>query len=159
MGNHLDELPMIYGSDAPFIVFSIPDEEREERVQLTDDVCIVDDQYFYIRGNIYIRVAGTLDVFSWNVWVSLTQDNFDFVVSHWDDPEREHKLQPMFGWLATSIPLYPETLGLKLKIHTQSIGLRPSIELEPTSHLLSVEQQEGITMERIHQFAKKLIST
>jgi hypothetical protein len=38
-------------------------------------------------------------------------------------------------------------------VHTQAVGLRPEIELEPTDHLLSVEQRDGITWERVYAIA------
>jgi hypothetical protein len=38
---------------------------------------------------------------------------------------------------------------LKTKVHLRDKGIRPYIELEPTDHPLAIEQQEGITKERI----------
>jgi hypothetical protein len=38
-------------------------------------------------------------------------------------------------------------------VRTQAVGLRPKIELEPTEHLLSIEQRDGITWERVHEIA------
>jgi hypothetical protein len=64
---------------------------------------------------------------------------------------REQELEPMFGWLSTSIPCYPETINLKTMVHTRSVGVRPYIELEPTEHQhpLAIEQREGIAIERV----------
>ncbi len=69
---------------------------------------------------------------------------------------REQELEPMFGWLSTSIPCYPETINLKTMVHTRSVGVRPYIKLEPTEHPLAIEQREGITIERIKQIAEEL---
>ncbi|MGG0791910.1 DUF2199 domain-containing protein [Peribacillus simplex] len=41
-------------------------------------------------------------------------------------------------------------------VHTRPIGLRPSIELEPTNHPLSLEQREGLGFKRIKQIAEDL---
>ncbi|WP_430099954.1 DUF2199 domain-containing protein [Peribacillus simplex] len=56
----------------------------------------------------------------------------------------------------SSVPCYSETLNLKTMVHTRPIGLRPSIELEPTNHPLSLEQREGLGFKRIKQIAEDL---
>jgi len=40
-------------------------------------------------------------------------------------------------------------MNLKCKVHLRDDGIRPLIELEPTKHPLALEQQEGISMERV----------
>lgn len=105
------------------------------------------------RGCIEIPVIGTDEPFVWGVWVSLSEENFELTLEHWDDPDRE-KLEPMFGWLSTVLPLYPETINLKTYVHTRSMDLRPYIELEPTDHPLSIEQREGMTIDRVKEIAQ-----
>ena len=51
----------------------------------------------------------------------------------------------MHAWLKP----YPETMNLKTRIHLRDNGIRPYVELEPTDHLLSVEQREGVSVERV----------
>lgn len=155
-GKYYKELPMSYGSAVPDYFFDIPDDEQESRVEMNDDQCIIDDKYFYIRGNIEIPIIDTNQKFVWDVWVSLSEENFVKTNDFWDDPKREKKLDPMFGWLSTNIPNYPDTINLKTMVHTRSIGLCPVIELEPTKHPLAIEQIEGITLERIMQIAEEL---
>ncbi len=70
----------------------------------------------------------------------------------WEDPKRVDE-PPYFGWLSSRIPLYPDTFLLKTRVHTRELGLRPRIELEPTSHLLSIEQRQGITRDRLREIA------
>ena len=48
----------------------------------------------------------------------------------------------------------PTTLDLKTNLHTQELGVRPLIELEPTDHPLAVEQREGITVARVQELAE-----
>ena len=155
-GKYHEELPMSYGSAVPDYFFEIPVDEQESRVEMNDDQCIIDDKYFFIRGNIEIPIIDTNQKFIWDVWVSLSEENFDKTNDFWDDPKREKKLDPMFGWLSTNIPNYPDTINLKTMVHTKSVGLCPVIELEPTKHPLAIEQREGITLERIMQIAEEL---
>lgn len=46
------------------------------------------------------------------------------------------------------------TLNLKTNLHTQPVGRRPTIELEPTDHPLAVEQRSGITHARVRKLAE-----
>jgi hypothetical protein len=119
---------------------------------LTTDTCRIDEKHFFILGNIRIPIQGADRSFSWTAWASLSRENFQKSLDLWDIPGRE-KEQPYFGWLSSSIPGYPETLHLKTMVHTQPVGTRPEIELEPTEHPLSVEQRHGITWERVNEIA------
>lgn len=116
-------------------------------------------EHFFVRGRLVIPVtdaaAGT--EFDWGVWVSLSRDNFTPVLSLWTTPGRERE-QPYFGWLSTELPLYqPSTLSLKTHVHTQAVGQRPVIELEPTDHPLALEQRTGITLARVQEIAETLL--
>ncbi len=62
----------------------------------------------------------------------------------------------MFGWLNSRLPLYPDTLNLKTNVHLRA-AIRPWIELESTDHPLALEQQEGITLERVQEIAMRLM--
>ena len=64
----------------------------------------------------------------------------------------------MFGWLSTHLPVYePSTVNLKTLVHTQPVGERPLLELEPTDHPLAVEQREGIDLARVQELAERLL--
>lgn len=155
-GKYHNELPMSYGSLVPDYCFDITSEEQQSRIEMNEDLCIIDNEYFFIRGCIEIPVLDGEEPFIWDVWVSLSEGNFYKTNDYWEVEGREHELEPMFGWLSTSIPCYPETINLKTMVHTRSVGVRPYIELEPTEHPLAIEQREGITKERIKQIAEEL---
>ena len=95
-------------------------------------------------------------VFSWTVWVSLSEESFERVSDRWlasdraDDP-------PYFGWLRTELPVYTQCTVLKTMVHSRAPGVRPSIEIEHTDHELSVEQRTGITMQRADEIAASLM--
>lgn len=137
------ELPMSYGSDAPIYYYDVPKNERQLRFEINSDICIMDEEYYFIQGCIEIPILNSNEVFTWNVWVSLSEESFHKTMKLWKTDE------PYFGWLSTSIPGYPDTVNLKTHVHTRDIGIRPFIELEPTNHPLAVEQREGITLKRV----------
>jgi hypothetical protein len=46
---------------------------------------------------------------------------------------------------------------LKTNIHTNPVGVRPFVELEPTDHPLAVEQRNGITLARVQEIAEIIL--
>jgi len=117
---------------------------------LTEDVCVINGEHFFIRGLIHLPIIGTAETFRWGVWGSLSKDNFGKLMSMWDDPKRA-ELPPMFSWLSNNIQHYPDTLNLKMYAHIKEPWDRPTFELEPTDHPLSQEYYHGISAERVKQ--------
>jgi hypothetical protein len=147
---------MHYGSPAPLAWFSISEGEREQRCQLSSDQCMIDDKYFFIVGNLEITVHVMNERFSWDVWVSLSAENFAWACELWEQRGRESE-PPYFGWLSTALPGYANTVNLKTQVHTRKVGRRPFVELEPTDHPLAVEQREGITRDRVQEIAELVL--
>jgi hypothetical protein len=67
-----------------------------------------------------------------------------------DDPKRV-ELPPIFSWLSTQIPEYPDTLNLKMYARIRQADWRPDFEIEPSDHPLSREYHNGITADRVKQ--------
>ena len=137
-----------FDASAPSYYYSIPESELEDRCRLTSETCIIDDEYFFVRGCIEIPVLGALEPYVWGAWVSLSSKSFDEFVSTFDEPNRS-EFGPYFGWLSTEFLVYPSSQNLKTHVHIRLPGVRPFIELEPTEHPLAVEQRTGITVERV----------
>jgi hypothetical protein len=149
-------LPMSYGTDAP--AYWDPSLAGDKSSTLEQEQCIIKDEHFFVRGRLVIPVTdATGTEFDWGVWVSLSRDSFTRALSLWTTSGRERE-QPYFGWMSTELPLYqPSTLSLKTRVHTQAVGQRPLIELEPTDHPLAVEQRTGITLARVQEIAETLL--
>jgi hypothetical protein len=151
---HID-LPLCFGPDAPASWEALPEHERSRRGKLTDELCEIDGQHFFIRGRIEIPIQGNDNLFVWLAWSSLSEANFQRARDLWCAPGREHE-KPYFGWLNSALPGYPSTLNLKLLVHTRRVGERPRFELEPTDHPLSVDQRNGISWQRVHEIGHRL---
>ena len=150
-------LPLHYGAAAPYVYYDVPEEEREKRTLLSSDQCVIDDEHFFIVGNIDIPIIGHDKLFSWDVWVSLSEANFARAHKLWKKRGRESE-PPYFGWLCSHVCSgYPETLSLKTSVHTRGVGRRPFVELEPTDHPLAVEQRTGITWARVQEIAELVL--
>ena len=147
---------MCFGVEFPDYYFSVPPEERDSRIEITESLCVVDETHFFIRGRIEIPVIDTDEVFCWNVWTSLSEENFIRVNERWNDEQRVEE-PPYFGWLQTQLPGYPDTLNLKTLVHTQAVGIIPRVELIEEGHALTREQQSGITWQRVAQLVETVM--
>ncbi|MDR6964748.1 DUF2199 domain-containing protein [Shewanella putrefaciens] len=151
----LGEVPMCFGGNSPALLM-VPENEYDRRVEENADQCIVDGKHFFVRGHIELPVTDTSEVFIWSVWVSLSEQSFDQMCESWDLEGRE-KAEPYFGWLMTKLPCYPDTLHLKTNVQIQPVGVVPLIQIQPSDHPLSNEQQNGITMERVHEIVHQIM--
>lgn len=155
-GIYHKEIPMVYGTDAPLLYYLIAKDQREQRCTLTGDQCIIDDKHYYIRGHIELPVEDSIENFCWSVWVEMTKEDFDKMAEIWDEENRF--LEPPFnGELSSQLEPYPQTDGLLVKIIKQHVGYVPKIELLESSHPLYLEQESGINMNRVIQFAKQIL--
>ena len=116
---------------------------------LTHDFCVIEGQGQFVRCVLRLPIMGGKDeFFGYGVWSSLSAKNFEIYRDTFDSRE-QGELGPWFGWFCSNLKGYPETVGMKCKVHPQSEGKRPLIELEPTDHPLSVEQRDGVTLDRL----------
>jgi hypothetical protein len=116
---------------------------------LTEDFCILDGEHFFVRCVLRLPIIGAADDhFAYGVWATLSKKNFDIYLDVFD-AGNGGDLGPWFGWFSNRLPGYPDTLNLKCQVHPQPERQRPHIELEPTDHPLAIEQQHGITFDRL----------
>src|SRR5262245_21113819 len=146
-GKEHDGLPGL-GNAAPRYYYSVPTAERSNRCRLDSDTCVVDSEFFFVRGCLEIPIVGEREPFIWGVWTSIRPKNFEAFLRLYDQDHRSHE-GPFFGWLSASFKGYPDSENLKAMVHLRDHGQRPFIELEPTKHPLAIEQRSGITVARV----------
>jgi hypothetical protein len=157
-GQTHDVAEISFGADAPVQWNLISDEERAKS-ELSPEVCVIEadgQRHFFVRACLDIPIAGTDRAFTWGVWVSLSEKSFLEMSVHWEDPSRT-SLGPYFGWLCTKILEYPDTVFLKTMVHQRAVGQRPTVKLEKTDHLLSVDHHNGIDPARMQQIISTLL--
>ncbi len=140
----------------PTPVAAMTAEERARRVELSSDMCVVDESSFFLLGCLDLPIRDTDEAFRFLVWVSQSEQSFANAFALWETPGRE-ATPPTFGWLSTEVPLYPRTVGLQTQVHTQPVGVRPSVVLEPSEHPLAIDQRDGISRERAIEMATALL--
>jgi hypothetical protein len=143
-GETHDGLPDV-GFRWPDPYFAVPESERDTRIKGDTNVCVIDNDTFYIRGVVMIPIVGTQDRLGLGVWVSQKKENFLTYLDNFDTPE----IGPFFGWLSNTIAFYePDTWAMKTMAHFQGNNQRPLIHLEPSDHPMYSDYSQGITLER-----------
>jgi hypothetical protein len=130
--------------------------ERPETF-LTEDYCAIDDRDFFVRGIIELPIIGTAESLRWGVWGSLSRANFDMLLETAEDP-RCLALPPMFSWMSTQLPEYPDTLNLRMYARVSALNMRPQFDVELTDHPLAQEYHNGILPERVKEIMRGRLS-
>jgi hypothetical protein len=142
-----EERPTCFIADLPAVLADLSDEELAARVSRGSDQCILDDEHFFILGNLDVPILGSEEGMRWSVWTTLSRTNFERASDLWTTAGRESE-PPYFGWLSNQIPGYPPSLNIKTVVHTQPVGIRPKIEVTEPGHPLEFDQKNGIPEER-----------
>jgi hypothetical protein len=146
-------LPMSFAAEFPDMYAKMNREDRDSRAVIGSDQCIIDQQWFFVRGCLEIPIVGLDDPFLWGLWVSIREEVFDQIEDCWELEGRELCRGPFKGRLANSLAEYPETLNLKTKILVQPLGTRPLFVIEEAAHPLAIEQASGISRTRALELA------
>jgi hypothetical protein len=117
---------------------------------LSEDFCIIDGEYFFVRCVFNFPLIGSDSRFGFGVWSSLSRTNFDAYVASFDEG-MQADLGPWPGWLSNRLAGYPDTIKLKAMMQPQDGRQRPHLSLaaDHAEHPLAVEQRDGMTFERL----------
>jgi hypothetical protein len=139
----VEELAWHFREPLPWLLAS---ETEREHSAMTEEQCELvthEGMHFFNHALLQIPIKGSDEVFTWGVWCSLSEKSYLEVSENWENSERTN-MGPYFGWLCSKIPEYPDTMYLKTHVHQREVGLRPTVELEQTTHPLAIHQREGI---------------
>ena len=144
----------------PVHYFLVPESDRGLRVRESDDVCVLDDEVFLIRGVLYVPVPEINARFGWGFWASIGEADFENYMAMWD---RDGSSSPPFtGRLDSEPRAYPGLLGHEVTVQLRGASERPVFTLAPADSLLSSEQSSGYSVERVwellHQCAPHLVA-
>jgi hypothetical protein len=148
---------MSFAAEFPDQYANMGREDRDARAVISSDQCIIDQEWFFIRGCLEIPIVGSGDIFLWGLWTSVREEVFDALSECWELKGREQSRGPFKGRLANSLSVYPPTLNLKLQILIRPVGERPLFVVEETDHALAIEQSTGITHDKASAMAALLL--
>lgn len=147
----------------PVYVNDLPERERENRVKLNSDLCEIlpsdgtdDDAITCIRTVLEIPIKGMDEPFTWGVWVTQSRGSFQRYVQTFNEDQSD---QSSFGWLPVTMPYYhtenPDgsLLHLECDVNWRGKGARPKLTLWEADHEFSVDQKQGISIEKATKIA------
>jgi hypothetical protein len=143
-------LPMCIALRAPTLRATLPPQEREDRCFLTDDLCVIDDERFFVYGSLAVPVSDGLGPFIWGVWAEVSEEDF-FRFQDLFGVEGRETEPSIPAKLGSDIPLYPPMLELNAFVVHQPAGERPLIMLSDSEHPLYLEQSHGVTTQRVRE--------
>jgi hypothetical protein len=136
----------------PDSVFDLPDAQRKAEVRESDDLCTINDDRFFIRGVIPLRVEEWEKPYRIGVWVEVERMVFDRVRELWDDPEQGK--EPSFpARLANEIRSLPSTNGTVVNLQLTGATSRPDVLVPGSEHPLHREQCLGISAHRAGEYS------
>jgi hypothetical protein len=156
-GKSHQNLPRSFAADFPDLYANMKRDERDVRAIIGSDQCIVDQKWFFVRGCLEIPILSSTEPFIWGLWASIREHVFDEISESWKEQGREGVRGPFKGRLANSLSVYADTLNLKVRILIQPVGTRPLFVVEQLEHTLALEQQNGISGERVSDIASLLL--
>lgn len=143
-GKTHDDLPA-FSFEGPTFWKAASEEERARDFELGPDLCrYKGGEHHLIRGVLQIPVTDQPEnPLTFVVWVAVSQDNWWRYRTTYMDFNAA-SIGVFYGWLANSLPGYEDTLNLKVALHPQGQAKRPHLQLEPSDHQLSQDQQSGV---------------
>ncbi len=147
-------------------MFDVPEDEREQRVFATDDLCIIRppeggderDTSYWIRVILEIPIHGTEEPFCWGVWVSQSKEAFERYRKTYDQDQSD---DGSFGWLPVHMAHYRNPDGtwpmLECDAEWGGKGQRPKITLRGCESQICRDQRDGISWDEAMQIATPLM--
>lgn len=138
----------------PDMFFSIPPEERENRIKIDSDLCVIDDKYFFIRGVLPLSIPEIQDEFRWGIWAEIRQKDFEHYLEIWDvDKLPDYPL--VVGRLAGIPKSYPWIdEAVEVEVEFQIGSGRPRFKVIDSNLELGQDQINGISMKKVHTFTE-----
>lgn len=150
---HEDEL-LDVRAGLPEEIFELPEDERDLQASIdsSGDFASLRDERHFVRALIELPVLLEERCFGWGVWVRLSRDDFADVAQRWTDAGSAGSTYE--GWLATDLRSYESTRELPGTIRLRSVDELPAFEVADPTHLLAIEQREGISLDRARELAE-----
>jgi hypothetical protein len=139
----------------PDLCFALPDaifeldlEQRQARALISSDLCVLDDERYFIRCVLEVGLTDHTEVFAYGLWAEVAARDFNRYAVYYNT-DAPAQVATFEGQLANRLPQTEETLGLPCSIALSTEeGLRPNLEILDATHVLHAEQLTGIALDR-----------
>jgi hypothetical protein len=138
---------------SPHAVLTAPDaftaqsEEIRAGGQLSRDFCNyrnVVGSFHFTRAFLPIKIRGSDSYFVWNLWVRLAQEDYERYLKVY---EKADSLDEFLSAMSNSLPFYPSTDGMPIKIKRQPGNVLPVVTVAMMDHPLAVDCRDGLSVE------------
>jgi hypothetical protein len=136
----------------PDALVAIPEPERGQRVQESNDLCVIDGSRFFIRTVLPLPVESRVLPYNIGLWAEIEQATFERVYALWSESSQVDE-PPFQARVANAVPNQADTVGLSARLHLTGPTTRPRLVLESTAHSLFGEQSFGISAHRAHEYS------
>lgn len=150
-----DDLPLDIALAKPGAYLALRTRRQKAGCELTTDVCVIAKKRFFIRGCLPVPVPEISGVFVWGLWAEVSRHVFERYQELFDtDGTKE---LPVPGALSVEHePMLRGMDGLPVRVRFGEADKRPTFTLEPSNHWLCRDQQNGITLHRLHEMLHAL---
>jgi hypothetical protein len=135
----------------PDDVAKLPAEDRERLVRENSDLCIIEEDRFFVRAVLPLPVETREDPYCIGLWVEVSRDTFDHIYHLWDSEDQSAE-PPFAARIANEIPTAAGSLGLEAELQLTGPRTRPKVFLAPANHQLYLEQTRGIDVHRVSEY-------
>jgi hypothetical protein len=138
---------MEIGFEVPDPYLKLSREERSARCQINPDICVIDGDRFFVRGVLQIPIRETERSFGWGVWAELSPKCYQQYLKLEQIPELPQ--ERIACQLASEVPSYADSLGLKLNLWVLGSTQRPLFYVQDVEHAMGKDQQQGVSEIRV----------
>ena len=143
--------------DLPDEIFSLTEDVRVQRCDLSAEFCALDRERFFLRGLLPFPVKGRSDPYRIGIWAEITLSDYKRIYDLWSDPEQSSEPR-ISAALANKLPLHKDnSLGLAISIQLTGPKTRPEYFIEVMEHELYAEQQLGIDEHRALEYSDRAL--
>ncbi len=141
----------------PDAIFLLSAEEKERRAVVSSDLCILDDEHYFIRCVLPVAVNGYEEGFEYGPWVEINAEDFSRY-SVWFNLGVSPGWHSIEGRLANALAASrPTTLGIRCRVLLpDDDDSRPLVQVSETSHPLFDEQVNGMPITRATELTAHL---
>jgi|ERR1043166_5818653 hypothetical protein len=149
-GQAHEGLPLDIAFAKPGAYLALKTRQQKAKCTLSSELCVMGKKRFFIRGCVPMPVHETGGVFVWGLWAEVSAHVFSRYQQLFDADGTEE--MPSAGALSVECePLLRGMDRLPVLIRFGTAGRRPTFLLEPSNHWLCRDQQNGISLHRLHQ--------
>lgn len=157
-GESFDSWPPDIGFQRPDAVLDLPSEEREGRAWESNDLCVIDDERFFVRGVFYVPLQSHDARWGIGLWAEVAQADFEHYLRHYDKDASDEA--PFEGKVANQLDAFGGILGQALLVHLGNATQRPHFTAAPTNGVstsaLAMAQISGLDDASLHEIINRV---